>query len=185
MRIGVLSADRLRRSRRIGIVICVALAAALPGVDPVTTTFQAIPLLFLFEASIRLAGYFEKRWAAQAAAEEAAALGSEGARRQRQPSRRPAHGDGGLLGRLGAAGRRRADPAGWGGSRGRRRIVAVGPATELEADERHHHDDCAIIPGFVNAHTHLEYAVYAGFGDGPAVRRVARLARLAQAPARL
>jgi len=79
VRIGVLSADKLRRSRRIGIVICVAIAAALPGVDPVTTTFQAIPLIVLFEASIRLAGYFEKRWAAQAAAEEAAALESSGA----------------------------------------------------------------------------------------------------------
>jgi sec-independent protein translocase protein TatC len=79
VRIGVLSADRLRRSRRIGIVLCVAVAAALPGVDPVTTTFQAIPLLVLFEASIRLAGFFERRWAAQAAAEEAAALEQSGA----------------------------------------------------------------------------------------------------------
>jgi 5-methylthioadenosine/S-adenosylhomocysteine deaminase len=46
------------------------------------------------------------------------------------------------------------------------RIVAVGPAAELDGDERHHHDESAILPGFVNAHTHLEYAAYAGFGDG-------------------
>ena len=68
-----------RQSHRSLALICVALAAALPGVDPVTTTFQAIPLIVLFEASIRLAGYFEKRWAAKAAAEEAAALESSGA----------------------------------------------------------------------------------------------------------
>ncbi len=44
------------------------------------------------------------------------------------------------------------------------RIAAVGPAAELGAGERF--DGCAIVPGFVNAHSHLEYAVYAGFGDG-------------------
>jgi cytosine/adenosine deaminase-related metal-dependent hydrolase len=44
------------------------------------------------------------------------------------------------------------------------RIIAVGPADELGAAS--HYDDSVILPGFVNAHSHLEYAVYAGFGDG-------------------
>jgi 5-methylthioadenosine/S-adenosylhomocysteine deaminase len=44
------------------------------------------------------------------------------------------------------------------------RIEAVGPASELGEGERF--PEAVILPGFVNAHTHLEYAVYAGFGDG-------------------
>src|SRR5581483_472486 len=43
------------------------------------------------------------------------------------------------------------------------RIVEVGPGRA----ERHF-DGAAILPGFVNAHSHLEYASYAGFGDGTA-----------------
>ncbi|MGH3033702.1 MAG: amidohydrolase family protein [Gaiellaceae bacterium] len=45
------------------------------------------------------------------------------------------------------------------------RIAAVGPADVLEGELRAF-PDSVIVPGFVNAHTHLEYAVYAGFGDG-------------------
>src|SRR4029450_7840248 len=44
------------------------------------------------------------------------------------------------------------------------RIAAVGSAHELGAGT--HYPDAVIAPGFVNAHSHLEYAVYGGFGDG-------------------
>jgi cytosine/adenosine deaminase-related metal-dependent hydrolase len=43
-------------------------------------------------------------------------------------------------------------------------IAAVGAAADLGEGERL--ADAVIVPGFVNAHSHLEYAVYAGFGDG-------------------
>jgi cytosine/adenosine deaminase-related metal-dependent hydrolase len=44
------------------------------------------------------------------------------------------------------------------------RITAVGTAAEIGAGQRF--EDAIIFPGFVNAHSHLEYAAYAGFGDG-------------------
>ena len=43
-------------------------------------------------------------------------------------------------------------------------IAAVGPAAHLGTGERF--DGCVIVPGLVDCHSHLEYAVYAGFGDG-------------------
>jgi cytosine/adenosine deaminase-related metal-dependent hydrolase len=44
------------------------------------------------------------------------------------------------------------------------RVAAVGPASELGEGRRFR--GAAILPGFVNCHSHLEYAVYTGFGDG-------------------
>jgi cytosine/adenosine deaminase-related metal-dependent hydrolase len=44
------------------------------------------------------------------------------------------------------------------------RIAMIGPVSDVGAGERF--DGCVIVPGFVNCHSHIEYAVYAGFGDG-------------------
>ncbi len=43
-------------------------------------------------------------------------------------------------------------------------IAAVGTQAELGTGIGY--AEAVILPGFVNAHSHLEYAVYAGFGDG-------------------
>jgi sec-independent protein translocase protein TatC len=70
VRLRVLSADRLRRNRRIGIFLVVFLAALLPTVDPVSLAFEAIPMVILFELSIWLSVLMERRW-------ERAALASD------------------------------------------------------------------------------------------------------------
>jgi 5-methylthioadenosine/S-adenosylhomocysteine deaminase len=44
------------------------------------------------------------------------------------------------------------------------RIATVGTSAELGSGDRF--PESVILPGFVNAHSHLEYAVYTGFGDG-------------------
>src|SRR5262245_30940935 len=61
VRIGVLDHAKLRRNRRLGYVIMTAIAVALPGVDPITTTFEMIPLLILFEGSIWMSLLVERR----------------------------------------------------------------------------------------------------------------------------
>ena len=70
VRLRVLTSDRLRRNRRIGIFLVVLVAALLPTVDPVSLAFEAIPMLILFELSIWLSVLMERRW-------ERAALASD------------------------------------------------------------------------------------------------------------
>ena len=77
VRLRILTADKLRRNRRIGIAVSVTVAVLLPGVDPMTTIIEAVPLLLLFELSIWMAVFFEKRWIQQAA-EAAEADGAAG-----------------------------------------------------------------------------------------------------------
>ena len=62
VRIGVLTSRKLRSNWRIGIVAMTALAVALPGIDPVTTLLEMVPLVGLYLVSLALSGFFERRW---------------------------------------------------------------------------------------------------------------------------
>jgi sec-independent protein translocase protein TatC len=61
VRLGVLSTDTLRSNRRLGYFIVAVVAVLLPGIDPVTTVLQAVPLIVLYELSIWLAVLVERR----------------------------------------------------------------------------------------------------------------------------
>lgn len=67
VRIRVLTAARLRRNRRIGMVAMLSFAILLPTVDPVSLALEVAPLLILFELSIWLSVHMEKRWERQGA----------------------------------------------------------------------------------------------------------------------
>jgi sec-independent protein translocase protein TatC len=54
-KLGVTSAEKLRRSRRFAIVGIVVLASLLPTLDPLTLILESIPLYLLFELSILMA----------------------------------------------------------------------------------------------------------------------------------
>lgn len=62
VRLGVLSTDVLRRNRKAGFIIMFVVAVLLPTADPVSLVLETIPLLILFEASIWLAVFMERRW---------------------------------------------------------------------------------------------------------------------------
>jgi sec-independent protein translocase protein TatC len=60
VRAGIVTPDQLRRGRRYAIVACAAIAAFLPG-DVTTMLLETIPLYVLYEASILLASFVERR----------------------------------------------------------------------------------------------------------------------------
>jgi sec-independent protein translocase protein TatC len=66
--LGVLSSATLRKHRRMGYFITAVIALGLPGPDPVTTALELLPMWILFEASIWLAVYVERRSPARYAA---------------------------------------------------------------------------------------------------------------------
>ncbi len=59
--VGILSAQRLRSSWRYAIVLIAIVAALLPGVDPVTTCIEMVPLLLLYGLSILLLEIADRR----------------------------------------------------------------------------------------------------------------------------
>lgn len=57
-RLGIVSVEQLRANRRYAYLAMAIIAAALPGVDPVSMLIELVPLLALFELSILLARAF-------------------------------------------------------------------------------------------------------------------------------
>jgi len=61
VRLGVLTTQQLRRNRRMGYFAVAVLGVLLPGIDPVTTAIETIPLWVLYESSIWLSVFVERR----------------------------------------------------------------------------------------------------------------------------
>jgi sec-independent protein translocase protein TatC len=57
-RLGIVRVEQLRENRRYAYLVIAIVAAALPGVDPVSMLIEMVPLLVLYELSILLARAF-------------------------------------------------------------------------------------------------------------------------------
>jgi len=62
VRLRVLTTQRMRSNRSIAYVLLLVFAILLPTVDPVSLLFETVPLLILYESSIWLAVFMERRW---------------------------------------------------------------------------------------------------------------------------
>lgn len=57
-RLGIVKVEQLTKNRRYAYLICAIVAAALPGVDPISMLLEMAPLVVLFELSVMLAKAF-------------------------------------------------------------------------------------------------------------------------------
>ena len=57
-RLGIVKVEQLTKNRRYAYLVCAVVAAALPGVDPVSMLLEMAPLVVLYEISIVLAKVF-------------------------------------------------------------------------------------------------------------------------------
>ena len=62
VRLRILTVDQLRKNRRMAWFIGILVAVAMPTVDAISLFFEVIPIIVLFEASIWVAAYMERRW---------------------------------------------------------------------------------------------------------------------------
>jgi sec-independent protein translocase protein TatC len=74
-RLGIVTPRQLKKNRRYAFLGCAVIAAALPGVDPVSMLIEMVPLVLLYELSILLATFFG-RSSAETADRLASAEGS-------------------------------------------------------------------------------------------------------------
>ena len=61
VKMGITTPAKLRKHRRYAILVCAIIAAALPGVDPVSMLIEMVPLVLLYELSILLASVLGRR----------------------------------------------------------------------------------------------------------------------------
>lgn len=76
VRMGLTTPEKLRHVRRYAYLACAVVAAALPGVDPVSMLIEMVPLVLLYELSILLARLFGQPADADASDRLASAEGS-------------------------------------------------------------------------------------------------------------
>jgi sec-independent protein translocase protein TatC len=84
-RAGIVTPRQLRHNRRYALVACAAVAAFLPG-DAITLILETVPLYVLYEMSILLASFAERRWPVSASTEGAPPAGGQPVDETREPS---------------------------------------------------------------------------------------------------